>query len=72
MQVSHEARSSVWLVVVAPVSLPIIMLHLTKHPFRILKINKDGLYSYYQNGTYMKRKPHPENANYQVRNILHI
>ena len=24
------------------------------------------MYTIYQNGTYQKRKPHPENANYQV------
>ena len=29
-------------------------------------MNTGAMYTYYQNGTLMKKKPHPENANYQV------
>ena len=35
-------------------------------PFRILKTNPDGLYSVVKNGTVVKRKRTPSNANYQV------
>ena len=34
--------------------------------FRVLKMSPVGMYTYYQNGTYQKRKAHPENANYQI------
>ena len=33
---------------------------------RILKQNPGALYSFYQNGSFRKRKATPENANYQV------
>jgi len=33
---------------------------------KILKVNTGAMYSYFQNGTLQKRKPHPDNANYQV------
>jgi len=33
---------------------------------KVLKMNTSAMYTYYQNGTLQKKKPHPENANYQV------
>ena len=33
---------------------------------RVLKQVPGAMYTFYQNGTFQKRKAHPENANYQV------
>ena len=42
----------------------------SKLVFRILKKNSGAMYTYFQNGTLQKKKPHPENANYQVQYYL--
>jgi len=50
---------------------PLCSKNCENHPLhveecKVLKMNPGGMYTYYQNGTFQKKKAIPENANYQI------